>query len=644
MPPTCGPGYIKDSFNGHTESQISQNQVRLESFANEDEGHTSIIQNNSLAFVSFDDLSSSSEEWFNNHYTPSIPVERFLQIAVKARGTANTCAFASRWLGGFNVAITIKFDDGVEWIVKTPKWVDDSAIARMQSEIATMKFLEKIGSRVTPRVHDFSVSTTNPVKTPYIIMDKSPGVTLNQALCRGLDRAGVYRTLEGLANFRKFLQRHSFAEIGSLGFDDNPDLDPLYCGNGICEENGYFVAELINMWSSTLPSARYCNSCWSDVSSYYFAQHTLGLLADGIYDDTDKIRKYVMHFYLGLLLQSYIRPCSSFYLAHTDLSVSNVLVDPSDGTLLGIIDWEFANTLPPQAVEHYPVFLADRQRFVKRFNDIFEDADAELNDWRQHYAKHFLDDPETSNFNSRIDSIFAFEYLLRHPNDRPLHKIIEAIEALKGSHSLTAPLPSLSWLDRLVTDPSSISTNGHTVASNNNPPAETTLESATPVTSADKINRVNTFFDTLPLQTGTSTQIASSSHSFVANNISPPSCSTNIQSFTHGNPAVPPESHSSISSDAEGGNHKSDDAPIQLIHTSHEIISPSMKPEQSVSKGDKGVKGQNHGSAGQGDNAKVGVGAPAVAKSKWYRPNLGGCLKIYRVYPWAGCSRGQINT
>ena len=76
------------------------------------------------------------------------------------------------------------------------------------------------------------------------------------------------------------------------------------------------------------------------------------------------------HFLFGSVLPSYIIDSRASFLGHTDLSVSNILVDPSDGTLLGIIDWEFANTLPSQAVEHYPGFLADRADFVELFQDL----------------------------------------------------------------------------------------------------------------------------------------------------------------------------------------------------------------------------------------------------------------------------------
>jgi hypothetical protein len=142
----------------------------------------------------------------------------------------------------------------------------------------------------------------------------------------------------------------------------------------------------------------------------------------------------------GLALPSYIIESSVFYLAHTDLSISNLLVDPSDGTLLRIIDLEFANTLPPQAVEHYPSFLGNRAEFVEHYEGLFDDPTTELEGWRAQYNKQFIDQPAISVFNDRIDAISNFEHLLRYPNERTLTKIADALEVLQ---SVNAHSPNL---------------------------------------------------------------------------------------------------------------------------------------------------------------------------------------------------------
>jgi hypothetical protein len=133
-----------------------------------------------------------------------------------------------------------------------------------------------------------------------------------------------------------------------------------------------------------------------------------------------------------------------FYLAHTNLNVSNIMVSPSDGTLLGIIDWEFANTLPPQTVEQYPGFLAEREQFVAQHHMLFDDASAELDGWREFYNEQF-EDEETRIFNSGIVDMFNFEYFLRHPNDRPIPRVLDAVESVVAEKALVEPLADVPW-------------------------------------------------------------------------------------------------------------------------------------------------------------------------------------------------------
>jgi hypothetical protein len=415
-----------------------------------DENLSEIDSRNNLLPTPTDSESPSSRKWFDTIYIPRIQVQAFLQLAENIRGeTGCSCSFGERRKGGLNVAITLRFDDGVEWIVKMPKVVNEASQERLGCEVSTLIFLEKGGSNLTPRVHDYSVTAQNVFGTPYILMDKLPGVTLGQAIAEGLGRTGVYRTLDGLATFRKWLQQHPFERCGSIYLTSTNSGDSGSSVKQRPSEAEYCVAELNNVWSARLHPQRYRRYWGLDSTGYYFAQHLLSLSSESIYGDRDEQKtKSLIHFNLGLVLPCYIIESSIFFLAHTDLSISNVLVDPSDGTLLGIIDWEFANTLPPQAVEHYPVFLADRTEYMEYFEGIFDDPDAELDDWRAHYNEQFTAQSDIE-FNNRIDAIFDFEFLLRHPNERSLTDIADALESLRAANALSEPLPDLSWLAHL---------------------------------------------------------------------------------------------------------------------------------------------------------------------------------------------------
>jgi hypothetical protein len=326
-------------------------------------------------------------------------VPALLPLAVEARGCTGICSFVDWQMGSLNFAITIQFDDGVEWIIKAPLETNETSLHRMGSEVATLLFLRELDGVPAPKMHAYSLRRDNDAKTPYIMMEKVKGVTFGQAVGKALSREGVFRTLEGLARVRTALQTRPFKQFGSLQLELSL-VTTDYRGrasleNGSPPKRGYFVTERGNLF--------------------------LCELGDDSFSESRR-----------------------FYLAHTDLNVSNVMVDPSDGTLLGIIDWEFANTLPPQTVEQYPGFLAEREQFVAQHHMLFDDASAELDIWRGFYNEQF-EDEETRMFNSGILDMLNFEYLLRHPNDHPIPRILDAVESVVAEKALVEPLADVPW-------------------------------------------------------------------------------------------------------------------------------------------------------------------------------------------------------
>jgi aminoglycoside phosphotransferase (APT) family kinase protein len=385
-----------------------------------------------------------------NAYRRTVSVASFLQIACDARGGSHTCEFGERRMGGFNVAIILRFSDGEEWIVKTPKFFSESSRDRLESEVATLVFLRKVKKTWAPKLYAYSLDALNASGTPYILMQKMPGVTLEEALSGGMKRECVHRVLEDLAEYQKALRQHQFVEIGSL----------------MMYKTWYHVSDLMNIWSSDMAKNQYQSNSWDNSHQYYFQQHSLSLAASFLGGDVANMSKmWLLHAYMAAILPAYAQPAHKFYLAHTDLSISNIMVDPDTGALTGIIDWEFANTLPLQAVEHYPGFLAEKDAFVESYEDEFDDAGAELEEWRAYYAKQFQDDPEISAFHDHIDAIIAFEYLLRNIDERTVENVAAAVKALKSANALVGPLPRFPWNDD---NSSPVSMSGIQSAANSN--------------------------------------------------------------------------------------------------------------------------------------------------------------------------------
>ena len=94
--------------------------------------------------------------------------------------------------------------------------------------------------------------------------------------------------------------------------------------------------------------------------------------------------------------------------------------------------------LPKQASEHYPVFLVDEAEFTEWTEDVYEGTLAELQSWREFYAKQFEDDAELEDYFANIKSIVEFETVLRAPEEATVDnlvkfKLVESAEALDTS-------------------------------------------------------------------------------------------------------------------------------------------------------------------------------------------------------------------
>lgn len=381
----------------------------------------------------------SLAKWYNKFFKRA-DMDYLLSIAQNARGGGHQCLYGARTSGAYNCVIFLKFDDDIEWVLKVPQYANfhldtenQDEDEKMQSEYATLLFLEELGTVPAPKVHACNYMRDNPAKTPYIFMDKVAGVPLIHAIDNGIGRENIHRTLTDLATIRKNLLKESFAEIGSL---HAISADPPF----------YIVDFMISGRTIQDTDNRY----GPYASSLHYYTHLLGITwkhhifsADGE-DVNDLSKRWTLHLYLLSILAPFLKGnTNKFYLAHTDLDAQNIFVN-DDGSIAGIIDWEFAVTLPLRAAEHYPLILADKSRFQERYEDVFDDPLAELQEWRNFYAKEFQGMTEMEDYLKDIDMILAFEDMIRDhekvttENMVEVHKLIDSIATLEH---LPIPFP-----------------------------------------------------------------------------------------------------------------------------------------------------------------------------------------------------------
>ncbi|KAI1410391.1 hypothetical protein F5Y13DRAFT_202162 [Hypoxylon sp. FL1857] len=273
-------------------------------------------------------------------------------------------ATRSSVMGGMNYHIEICFGDGVKWIARIRRFNATSPPPELrdyiiQSESATLKFLERTGVP-TPKVHDFALDRPdNPVGVGYILMEKLHGKSLRWASATQEQRIKV---MNQLADIFIELRKYRFDLFGSL---DHPGDSHV----------GAFARESLTDFEK---SGMRTMGPFSSVQEYH--ESSLRLLLDLILREElysqQAVDAYLIHrFLLDLvpsILQSSVQHDRKYYLKHADDKGDHILVD-DEFKITGIIDWEWAHTAPAHLAFNSPIGLLPVGKFYSGENNLGED-------------------------------------------------------------------------------------------------------------------------------------------------------------------------------------------------------------------------------------------------------------------------------
>lgn len=138
--------------------------------------------------------------------------------------------------GSYHVLFPLIFNNGLCWLAKIPingtatKW-DELSADSLASEAKTMHLLKRETTIPLPDVLDFSPTTENPLRCPYIIMTFISGMPLydvwfgeRNGASSDATRLRRTRALEDIASAMVQLEKFSFSTGGRLlfGEDERP--------------------------------------------------------------------------------------------------------------------------------------------------------------------------------------------------------------------------------------------------------------------------------------------------------------------------------------------------------------------------------------------------------------------------------------
>ncbi|EKM56504.1 uncharacterized protein PHACADRAFT_118269 [Phanerochaete carnosa HHB-10118-sp] len=266
-------------------------------------------------------------------------------------------------MGGMNYHIIIRFLDGIEWICRIRRNNASSPPQEVQnaillSEVATLRFLTST-EVPAPKVHGYATfGDGNPVGMGYILMNKLQGRPLDLHEATPEQKR---RFMSQFADIFAELSAHPFPTIGCLlsSASGNVSVGPIVTETTIRTAGNQVI------FAGPFSSAR------------FYRLHVLELVLELIRQEEIYIDRpldaYLVHRALLDNLSSLVGADTNcgpgFYLKHMDDKGDHILVD-TEFNIVGIIDWECAQTVPKSEAFASPLFMLDVSEYYSGNNSL----------------------------------------------------------------------------------------------------------------------------------------------------------------------------------------------------------------------------------------------------------------------------------
>ncbi|ESZ90625.1 phosphotransferase enzyme family protein [Sclerotinia borealis F-4128] len=327
--------------------------------------------------------------------------------------------------GGSYRIFEATFRDGLKAVARLPYPCTIPRKYGVASEVATMEFLRTHGIPI-PKILDWSSSTSNPLASEYIIMERVPGKELADTwLTMTLkERMAI---IEKIVHLEKLLFDIKFPASGSIFFKDSLDAGVKTVDMPKSEEN------------SLKDASRFCIGPSTEYLWWYQRRNELAANG-GPWQNSEEVLKAVGEreilwlqrfgekryprepFYREFygrekvdpqvqvqFLQDYLKiaphlvpkaeQLNTPIIRHPDLSPSNILIS-DNGDIAGVIDWQHAAILPlflqakvPKHFQNYGDDDSENFRRPKLADDFItmtsSDSEVEMELYRRRQVHYF---------------------------------------------------------------------------------------------------------------------------------------------------------------------------------------------------------------------------------------------------------------
>ncbi|PBK67764.1 hypothetical protein ARMSODRAFT_1085806 [Armillaria solidipes] len=377
----------------------------------------------SMSSLATHTLYSPSGRWLYNdaeqrtaRYTP-FDVDALQEIASKAVDARHCTAFTKIAEGSYNKIFLLEFDNA------------SRAVARIPSSI-------ELDSHFAPKVLAWNSSSSNPVASPFILMEYLSNPPL-QSCWYHIKGAQTGYVISDICWLQYLFTLRKFSQIGSLYFkeDVSPELQdrPLYLSD---EDNQrpsaqkYRIGPIVDRewWRGERRNIQADRGPWPDMASYITTAARLAqeCLSRGIdtnssfarssHQDVPEIHRLLEKC---IAVAPHLAPPDSSLLspllAHPDMSASNMLIEsPEKPSIACFLDWQGAIVAPAFMQVSIPALLA--------YTDgVFElDSEGCVPPLPEDIDERPSDEQEYLRLHHKLLSRYRF-YLAQLPKLGPLH-------------------------------------------------------------------------------------------------------------------------------------------------------------------------------------------------------------------------------
>ncbi|GBB89419.1 hypothetical protein RclHR1_01610010 [Rhizophagus clarus] len=297
------------------------------------------------------------------------------------------CVRTSRLTKGhYNEIYLLQFDVGPDCIARLSRDLSHPA-AKFSSEVATMKYVAHNTNIKVPEVYDWDCTVHNPIKIPYILMERLTGKHLYQVWDELTVEEKKCILSQIVDTLLELWTKCQFEEIGCLYMDCVSTATTFTCNimQGPIVKPVFYIDGRNTIPSFTGPfrSLQELFDALIQKEKKFFEIHGAQELMRKRKKKIDqnvvasKVANLIKQF--DLLQSKLSEPFDKsidqkpFVLVHSDFDAQNILVERSvndEIKIVGIIDWEFSHTGTLWNLCQYPIWIQEVEDPFRVLNDL----------------------------------------------------------------------------------------------------------------------------------------------------------------------------------------------------------------------------------------------------------------------------------